>query len=479
MTLVLQEISTWRAFIDIFVIAGGMFFLYRTLVRLGTWKIFLGILIGFLVFLIARLLRLDGVGWIFENLSQVAVLALIIIFQPELRKILEKVVSLYRRRGEPAETGVTETIADSVWKLAGQSRGAILVYPGKEPITSKLSGGHTLSAQISEPLIMSIFDPHSPGHDGAVIIENDRIEKFGVRLPMSQTSPLTEEFGTRHHAAMSLSETTDALVLVVSEERGAVSAFKNSTMTRLAGVDGIVSIIQEHLADHGMMKQSSLFLRDRNQLGQFGICLLLAVIFWSSLILSTRQIVERAFTLPISYRTAAEDLIIVGDKPDEARVRVAGTKASLDDFIMDQPEIVIDISGMVEGTQTVLISEESISPVLPDFPVTFLESNPTQLELTLSRIVHTTVPVIPQLIGTLPKGLQLKKVTVVPHSIQIMAPSSPESAGDLSVTTTPIYLNSFHETSTVFSKIIAPPTFQSVGRRWQDVEIVVEVVPAP
>ena len=475
MTLVLQEILSWRAILDIIVIAGGMFFLYRTLVRLGTWKIFVGILIGFLVFLIARLLRLDGVGWIFENLSQVAVLALIIIFQPELRKILEKVVSLYRRRGI-AETGATEMIAASIWKLAGQSRGAILVYPGKEPITSRLSGGHALSAQISEPLIMSIFDPHSPGHDGALIIENDMVERFGVRLPMSQTSPLAEEFGTRHHAAMSLSETTDALVLVVSEERGTVSAFKHSKMNKLADVESIVAVIREHMADHGVMKQSSLFLRDRNQVGQFGVCLLLAAIFWSSLILSTRQIMERAFMLPVSYRSTVEDLIIVGDKLDEARVRVAGTKAALDDFIMDQPEVIIDMADMVEGTQTVLISGDNISP---DIQVTFLESNPTQLELTLSRIVRKTVPIIPQLVGSLPEGVQLKKVTVVPESILIMAPSDAQESGELSVTTTPIYLNSMNETNTVLGKIIAPSTFQSVGGRWQDVKVVVEVSPEP
>ena len=89
---ILQELVSWRAFLDIFIISVALFLLCQTLVRFGTWKILVGILIAFFIFTIASLLRLEGVSWIFRNVSQVAVLAIIVIFQPELRKILEKFV---------------------------------------------------------------------------------------------------------------------------------------------------------------------------------------------------------------------------------------------------------------------------------------------------------------------------------------------------------------------------------------------------
>jgi hypothetical protein len=97
---------------------------------------------------------------------------------------------------------------------------AIVVFPGGEPLREWLSGGHILDAEISEPLIMSIFDPHSPGHDGSMIVQNGKLSMFVVRLPVSTNGKLAEEFGMRHHAAMGLSEKTDALSVVVSGESG-------------------------------------------------------------------------------------------------------------------------------------------------------------------------------------------------------------------------------------------------------------------
>jgi DNA integrity scanning protein DisA with diadenylate cyclase activity len=129
-------------------------------------------------------------------------------------------------RGGKTETLVESlvgTIADALYRLAEERHGAIIVLPGKEPIQEWLAGGFVLDAEPSFPLLMSIFDPHSPGHDGALIVEKGRLSQFGVRLPISDTNKLPAVFGTRHHAAMGLSEKSDAMVLVVSEERGAVS----------------------------------------------------------------------------------------------------------------------------------------------------------------------------------------------------------------------------------------------------------------
>jgi len=203
----------------------GLFFLYRTLLRLGTWKILAGILIALVVFATASLLDLRGIEWIYSNLSQVALIALIVIFQPELRKIFERAASLRRSEIGKGASDLTFMVSDAMFALAQQRRGAILVLPGKEPLGEWLSGGLALNADPSLPLIMSIFDPNSPGHDGAIIIENGKLTRFGVRLPVSKTDNLPVEFGTRHHAAMGLSEVSDALV-VVSEERGSISTTK-------------------------------------------------------------------------------------------------------------------------------------------------------------------------------------------------------------------------------------------------------------
>lgn len=167
---IIKELATWRAAVDILLITAGLFFLYRTLLRLGTWAIFTGILLATAVFFAANFLDLKGIEWIYSNLSHVALIALIVIFQPELRKIFERAASVARQEVQKKEEGLAAMVAHSLFKLAEQKRGAIVVFPGRESAGEWLSGGFRLDAKPSPPLLMSIFDPNSPGHDGALIV---------------------------------------------------------------------------------------------------------------------------------------------------------------------------------------------------------------------------------------------------------------------------------------------------------------------
>ena len=137
-------------------------------------------------------------------------------------------------------------LVDALWDLADKRQGAIVVLPGKEPIQEWISGGYELDALPSTPLIMSIFDPSSAGHDGAVIVSGGRLARFGVRLPVSQSSRLSEAYGTRHHAGMGLAEQSDALVIVVSEERGQISVFKEGKMHPIDNREQLIASIAEH-----------------------------------------------------------------------------------------------------------------------------------------------------------------------------------------------------------------------------------------
>ena len=242
----IKEMTGWKAMVDIALITAGLFFLYHTLLRLGTWRIVAGIMLAAFLFLIANFLDLKGLEWIFGNFSQVAAIALIVIFQPELRKIFERAVSVRRFEIRDAGAELSQMVADSLIKLAGQRCGAIVVFPGKEPIEEWLSGGFKLDARPSIPLIMSIFDPNSQGHDGALIIQKGRFTRFGVRLPVSLTSKLPDEFGTRHHAAMGLAEKSDALVFVVSEERGKISIFDKGKFRQVDDPEKLAGTIISH-----------------------------------------------------------------------------------------------------------------------------------------------------------------------------------------------------------------------------------------
>jgi diadenylate cyclase len=318
-----HQLFAWRALLDILLITAALFFLYRTLLRLGTWKIMAGILMALLVFILANALNLKGIEWIYENVSHVAVLGLIVIFQPELRKVLEKAVSVSPHLLKGQNLQLPAIIADSLTKLAHQRCGAILVFPGKEPIKDKISGGYHLNAVPSEPLILSLFDPHSPGHDGAVIVEGDKITQFGVRLPMSQSARLSEEYGTRHHAAMGLAEQTDALTLLVSEERAGYRFSPTEKCSRRRCRPDHRRHCQ-HQQEMGFFGRDTAFRIRKRTILQIVVSLMISIIFWSSLMIAQSEVVERLLPVAIDYASPAENLVLVGDKANEVRLHLVG-----------------------------------------------------------------------------------------------------------------------------------------------------------
>ncbi len=468
----LFELFSWRALLDILLISAGLFFLYRTLLRLGTWKIMAGILLAFLIFIVANALHLKGIEWIYQNVSHIAALGLIVIFQPELRKVLEKAVSVPPHRFKDQDTLLQSLIAESLIKLAQERCGAILVFPGKEPIKEKISGGYQLNAVPSTPLILSIFDSNSPGHDGAVIIEGNKLTQFGVRLPMSQSARLSEEYGTRHHAAMGLAEQTDALALVVSEERGRVSMFTNGEMRPLRNAEEITAAIINHQRHMGFLRRDSVPKIRKRTIFQITASLIIAVVFWSTLMVSQREVVERVLPVTIDYTSPAEDLVLVGDKANEIKLHLTGPKSEIDNLALNPPSVKIDLSRMAKGSQTIIITSENLR--LPK-GITLLDASPQQLKLTLAAVVERNVAITPQIIGKLPGSLKIKKITVTPATVLVTTPVSKEDKASDEVLTTPIYLESISTDSKLFCKVIARPSMQPVTKRWPDVEVFIEL----
>ena len=471
--LLLKQIFQWRALVDIALIAAGLYFLYRTLQRLGTWGIATGILIATAVYLLASLLGLKGIEWILGNLSQVAVIALIVIFQPELRKIFERAASAWRLRQVGSGEEVSALLADALFRLAEKRQGAIMVFPGRDPLQEWLSGGYELDAKPSLPLIMSIFDPSSAGHDGAIIFDGGKFTRFGVRLPVSNSSRLTEEYGTRHHAGMGLSEQSDALVLVDSEERGRISRFKNGTMHPLIDRQQLVAAVTEHLRESAAFPIDLPKVRTRWQtIAQMAVSLALAVFFWSTLIVTEGETLEKFITVPVEFTASPPHLVLVGDKDKSVRLHLSGIKSDLDALNPSDLSAKIDLSKASAGTQTHVITAENIR--LPRH-VDLLDVVPSSVELTLAEIVEQEIGIKPQLVGKLPAGLKITAMEVIPPKLGVFSPATGAKSKIANLITTPIYLDSIRDNTSIFCKIIAPPAIQPVDGRWPDVEVVLKV----
>jgi diadenylate cyclase len=206
----------------------------------------LGILVA--VYLVASQLGLVLTTWILQSFAAVAVLVAVVVFQEDLRRLFEQIAAFGLRRGLPqAGPDTVDTLARTIANLAEHRRGALFVVPGREPVERHVEGGVACDARITEPLLLSIFDPHSPGHDGAVVVNGDRLSRFAVHLPLSTDHAQLGQRGTRHAAALGLAERTDALSLAVSEERGTVSVGLDGHLRTLPAPQAVAGELRRFL----------------------------------------------------------------------------------------------------------------------------------------------------------------------------------------------------------------------------------------
>jgi len=201
---------------------------------------------------------------------------------------------------------------------------------------------------------------------------------------------------------------------------------------------------------------------------EIGFSLVLAFVFWFTVIMAQTEVRERVFSIPIEYIATPANIALVGDKATEIKVHLAGPRSDLNGINLAQLAAKVNLANAKPGEQTHAITEENLQ--LPK-GVRLLDSEPSTLVLSLKEIVEKEVIVKPQLVGRPPEGFQIVSVAVSPKSVRVLSPAEEEGNKEISVMTTPIYLENIREDTSLFCKIIAPPTVQPADKRWPDVEV--------
>jgi len=218
--------------IDILIVAFLFYRLFAMIKGTRASQMFVGLIIIVFASIVAQWFRLNALNWIIGSLQTVWVILFVIIFQPELRALLTHIGQnrLVRALIRVEEYGVVSEAIKAVEEMSKERRGAIIVFERDMGLRNYVETGTRLDASVTAELLETIFTPHSPLHDGAVVIRGDQIIAAGCILPLSQTGGLSPLLGTRHRAALGLAEETDAAVLVVSEETGAISIAHKSEL---------------------------------------------------------------------------------------------------------------------------------------------------------------------------------------------------------------------------------------------------------
>ena len=211
--------------LDIAVMSYIIYRLYKFLRGSRGVQMLVGLVIILIATGIAPLFQMKGMTWIFENLRTIWLVAFVILFQPEIRRLLIYVGQsrLIRFFVKVSGSKVIDQVIDAAVALCDIGHGALIVMARETGLRTIIESGTLLQAEVSSALIISLFNPRSPLHDGAVIVQGDLIEAAKCLLPINEENFGHIEYGTRHKAALTLSEETDAMVIVVSEERGKIS----------------------------------------------------------------------------------------------------------------------------------------------------------------------------------------------------------------------------------------------------------------
>lgn len=233
--------------LDVLVLTFVLYKLYFFLRGSRAAQMSVGLLVILFVSLLAQLFNMVALSWLFQNLRTVWLIAFVIIFQPELRRMLTHLGQsrLIRFFIKVTQSRVMDEIIKAVATLAKQSYGGLIVLTRNTGIKNVIETGVTLQAEVTSQLLISIFHPRSPLHDGAVVIQDEVIEAAKCILPLSQDEKLDPDLGTRHRAGLGISEETDALVIIVSEERGHISVATNGHLLRDISIDALRRMLQE------------------------------------------------------------------------------------------------------------------------------------------------------------------------------------------------------------------------------------------
>ena len=462
--------------IDISIIAIFIYLIMIWFKRARARFMIIGMFILGSIYVLARLFGLYLTTLVFQAFFAILLIMIVIIFQEDFRLLFERIAvwGIARSRAKTISFGRDRYIDILCSSLANFSRkrtGALVVIRGRDPLDRHLEAGVDLDGLLNQIILESIFDPHTPSHDGAIIVEGERITKFGCHLPLSTNISEIGTLGTRHAAALGLAERTDALCIVVSEERGTISVAQESKIKQLSDIAELGGVIRDFYRKRFPKKERRAIIEflTGHSLEKF-FAIILAIGLWFGF--GHRiEIIRRDFTIPIEYRNLAQDMIIGEPKPREVTVTLSGSERQF--FLLEPKELKlsIDMFGIKDGENKFLLTKDLIR-----YPsgLSVVNIQPEEVSLLVYRLISLNVPVELKTESRPPKGINIFQIKVEPDQVQVIAPSI-TPPDKLKITAETIDLKSITETKTFIPKLIIPTEIRFPQDKIPEVKVTIEV----
>lgn len=414
----------WSDVVDILLIS---FLIHRLLVLFrGTTTLHVSTAIALLWLLqgVAHHFNLVLTSRFLEAMGTVAVLVIVVAFRAEIREVLIQADPARLFLGHPSakpEARRLNAAAEGCFRLAEHRTGALLVFQNRDRLGEILRDGVEFGGRVSVPILGSIFAKESPVHDGAAIVRGSHIDRVGAILPLTRRADLPPAFGTRHRAAIGLSEVCDAVVVVVSEERGEVSVVHHGDVTRVETATALEQALRVHLGwggEDGRRHRAARreFLR---QVAGFLVTCLAVSAYWA--VFFGQQASVTNVSVPVDFRNVPEGLEVDFVSREQVDVQVRGRGPLIEDLKLrpEQVSVGVDLGGFSPGDgQAVHLGPEDV-----ELPVGLevVRIDPSTLTVDLGRRASKEVEVRPRFEGELPEGYE---VSVDPARVRIVGPET-------------------------------------------------------
>jgi diadenylate cyclase len=442
--------------LDMAIIALMIFALLTWFKTRASRFVLIGITLLGVIYIAARFFQLYLTTIVLQGFFAILLFVLVVIFQEDLRGFFERLAMLgnIRRKFQPlsAMEGTAEIIAQTAVNLAKKHIGALIVLRGDDPLDRHINGGIRLDGMVSEPLLASLFDPHSIGHDGAVIINGNRVTMFGCHLPLSINTAKYSNIGLRHTAALGLAERSDALCLVVSEERGTISLACQEVLTPVKNAATLHEALEQFYVRSAPATKSSPavnWLKENTR--EKIIAIVLACVLWVSFGYQ-RELIRRDFIIPIEYKNVPPNWKIDEPQITDAKIIFQGPAQAFQLLDERSLKLSLNLSPIAERKREFTLAKDMVNA---PSNLTIAEIIPGKIRVYASKLISYTLPVNIITQNSLPGNLSLQKIVITPSTIKVLVDSHLRP-DQIKIETEPIDLQKISSTTSVAVKIILP-----------------------
>lgn len=406
----------WQDVVDI-LLNGYILFRFYVLIR-GTqvMRVIAGIALLWIFQRIAVFLDLIVTSWVMQGIIAAAALIIVIVFRNEIRSVLQAKNLKTVLWGLPYKNTRTpiQIVVEGVYEMAKKHIGALIVLPGAEDIEDFVQGGVVWNGRISKEMLLSVFWPNNPVHDGAAIVKDQSIVSVGVILPLSENDNLPSYFGTRHRAALGFSEKCDALAIVVSEERGRVVAAKKGAFHQIKDNLELENLLMDHLGNAPIPKDRRFQERLEFSLAAL-LCLLCVTGIWFSFARGMETLIN--LSVPVEYMNRSAQMEIMNTSVNSVNLILAGSGTLIKSLTGERVKVKIDLVKATEGANAFTLTHENI--VLPP-GIILKEIDPAVVDVVLGMPIRKDLPVQVDWVGKLADDLIMESASVEPKTVQLI-----------------------------------------------------------